>query len=174
MFLQEINKMDAIKISKVTQADEQEILQYVIEFRKGLFPMLDPAKLPSDLVNFHDWYIDNPLGVFLQARDEEGNLIGVIGMMEYDHRFPYLDYGQYTTVEVARLFVEPAYRRKRIAQLLVDELKKEAIEKGINMLYLHTHPFLTGAFEFWQKQGFYLIKDAEEGGFTTLHMEHPL
>lgn len=174
MFPQEINKMDTIKISKVTQADEQEILQYVIEFRKGLFPMLDPNKIPSDLLNFHKVYINHPKGFFLQARDEQDNLIGVIGMMEYDHRFPYLDYSQYTTVEVARLFVEPAYRRKKIAQLLVDELKKVAIGKGINMLYLHTHPFLTGAFEFWQKQEFYLIKDAEEGGFSTLHMEHPL
>lgn len=174
MFLQERNKMEKIQVTKVTLADAQEILQYVIEFRKGLFPMLDPGKVPGDLANFNEVYINNPKGVFLQARDEQGNLIGVIGMMEYDHRFPYLDYSQYTTVEVARLFVEPAYRRKKIAQLLVDELKKVAIDKGINMLYLHTHPFLTGAFEFWQKQGFRLIKDAEEGGFSTLHMEHPL
>src|SRR5690606_41712345 len=47
------------------------------------------------------------MGTFLQARDCMGQLVGVIGMLGYDYRFPHLGLDERKTVEVARLFVDP-------------------------------------------------------------------
>jgi len=158
-------------ISKIQPTEVESIKQYVIDFRQILFPMLDPNKMPKDLLFFKACYIDHPDGCFLLAKTATGELAGVIGMMPYDHRFPFLNYESSKTVEVARLFVEPRFRRKGLAMQLFNALHHAALEKGIETLYLHTHPFLTGAFEYWQKNGFQLIKNIEDDDFITLHMQ---
>lgn len=160
-----------IQISKVELHQAQDIKEYVKAFRKGLFPMLDSTIVPRDLLHFEQTYLLHPDGCFLQARDCDDNIMGVIGMMPYDYRFDYLDYRDSRTVEVARLFVEPAYRRIGLATKLFNTLLEVSKEKEIDILYLHTHPFLTGAFEYWQKQGFQLIKTTMYGEFETLHMD---
>lgn len=163
--------MEDIKISEVTLDQALCVKEYVRAFRIGLFPMLDPAKVPQDILNFEQIYLQHTDGCFLQARDTEDNIVGVIGMMPYDYRFDYLDYRDRRTVEVARLFVEPAYRRTGLATKLFDALLEVARDRGIEVLYLHTHPFLTGAFEYWQKQGFGLLTTTMYGEFETLHMD---
>lgn len=163
--------MFEIKIKKVDEKTMEGVLAYVKAFRKDLFPMLDHTKVPNDLLHFKSIYLDHPLGCFLQANNEKGELIGVIGMMPYDDRFDYLDYKHQRTVEVARLFVEPTYRRTGLATQLFQALIEVAKEKEIECLYLHTHPFLTGAFEYWQKQGFQHRTTSLDGGFTTWHMD---
>ncbi|MDR2269442.1 MAG: GNAT family N-acetyltransferase [Sphingobacterium sp.] len=160
-----------ISISVVTVLDLDTVLPYVIEFRKQLFPMLDPNKVPNDLRDFKQVYLDDQVGVFLQAKDPNGKLVGVIGMLAYDYRFPHLDLDARRTVEVARLFVDPNYRRSGLGTALFSRLIAVAEKKGIERLYLHTHPFLEGAHEFWLKQGFQLSKFCDESGFPTIHMD---
>lgn len=166
--------MNKTHISIVENDQVDEVRAYVIAFRRKLFPMLNPDILPTDLEEFEAFYLNPPTGTFLQARDENNQLIGVIGMTPYDYRFPHLDLDREPTVEVARLFVEPSYRRKGIGTFLFQELQILAKEKEVKRLYLHTHPFLPSAFEFWEKQGFHLLKFCDEGGFPTLHMEKML
>ncbi len=163
--------LNNITISRVGEEDVDVILPYVIEFRKQLFPMLDANKIPKDLLAFSAVYLSSEAGAFLQARDHEGKLIGVIGMLAYDYRFPYLNIDHRKTVEVARLFVEPAYRRSGLGTALFLQLTQVAKEKGIERMYLHTHPFLTGAYEFWNKLGFQLKDFRDESNFPTIHME---
>lgn len=163
--------LKGITISRVTEQDINSVLPYVIEFRRQLFPMLDANKLPKDLLNFKTVYLNSQAGTFLQAKDRNGKLIGVIGMLAYDYRFPHLDIDQRKTVEVARLFVAPSYRRSGLGTALFNALTDIAKEKGIQRLYLHTHPFLTGAYEFWGKQGFQLKDFCDESNFPTIHME---
>lgn len=158
-----------IKISTIQEEEISEIVHYVKSVRKTLFPMLDHTKVPKDLQFFRETYLENPMAVFLQARDN-GKLIGVIGMMQYDNRFADLSIPTQRTVEVARLFVEPEYRNKGIATDLVDKIKDFAKQKKVEYLYLHTHHFLTGAYDFWLKQNFQLIATTMEGGFETLHL----
>lgn len=162
---------EEITISLVQDYQVFEVLPYVMEFRRQLYPLLDPLIVPKDLVNFEQNYLHSPTGAFLQARTTDGKLIGVIGMMPFDYRFPHLDIDEQTTVEVARLFVNPEYRRTGIATQLFKELVKTAQQKNINRLYLHTHPFLQGAYDYWLKQGFKLLKSCYEGTYPTLHME---
>ena len=169
-----ISKKDTIKnisISTVTIQDMKTVLPYVVEFRKQLFPMLDPQKMPKDLQDFDQAYLDDQTGTFLQAKDSGGKLVGVIGMLAYDYRFPHLNLDLRKTVEVARLFVDPDYRRSGLGTALFCELTMVARAKGTERLYLHTHPFLEGAYEFWLKQGFCLTEYCDEAGFPTIHME---
>jgi hypothetical protein len=76
-----------ISISRVEKEDIDVVLPYVIEFRKQLFPMLDAHKLPKDLLAFSAVYLEAEAGAFLQAKDQQGKLIGVVGMLAYDYRF---------------------------------------------------------------------------------------
>lgn len=163
-----------ITISIVQENDIEAIQAYVMSFRAVLFPMLDNTKWPKDIQLFKEIYIEDKAAVFLQAKDDSGMLIGVIGMMTYDERFSYLDYKRYKTVEVARLFVEPKYRRTGLGSQLFSALLEVAKQKQIEMLYLHTHAFLTGAFEYWLKQGFQLECESQDGDFTTIHMSRVL
>ncbi len=162
--------MKNIQILSVPEKDLAEIQTYVIEVRKQLFPTLNHDIIPKDIAAFRKTYLESATGAFLQARNSRDELIGVIGMMPYDHRFPQLNYPFLNVVEVARLFVDPAYRRSGLATMLVDHLKVKAKEKQVHVMYLHTHPFLKGAYEFWLKQGFKLEEICMEGGFETIHM----
>lgn len=159
-----------IHISTVSEAEKEEVIAYVLACRKILFPTLDHTRLPNDLQDFSNTYIGDSPGVFLQARDAQGNILGVVAMMPYVDRFAYLDFSQQRTVEVARLFVEPAYRKMGLGSMLVQALEELARQRGLELLYLHTHPFLEGAFSFWQKQGFEFLLSKQESGFETWHM----
>lgn len=162
--------LQEIKITQATIAQQQEIVAYVMHCRKILFPMIDHSVLPKDLKNFESYYLSSNPGAFLQARDRNNKIVGVIAMMPYDHRFPYLGNLGKKTVEVARLFVDPEWRKLGIATSLFTELERIAKQRGIDVLYLHTHPFLTGAFEFWEKQGFEFLVSKIESDTETLHM----
>lgn len=162
---------EEIMISLVEDYHVFEVLPYVMEFRRQLYPLLDPLIIPKDLVNFEQNYLQSSTGAFLQARTADGKLIGAIGMMPYDYRFPHLNIDEETTVEVARLFVNPEYRRSGIATRLFQELVNIAKQKNIKRLYLHTHPFLQGAYDYWLQQDFRLLKSCYEGTYPTLHME---
>lgn len=163
--------MKNISIYHVGSEHVAEVLPYVLNFRRKLFPMLDPNQVPKDLAVFEYVYLQNSAGTFLQARTEDSRLIGVIGMLNYDYRFPHVDIDARKTVEVARLFVDPHYRRTGLGTALFQSLLVVAREKQIERLYLHTHPFLEGAYEFWMRQGFRLIEYCDESGFPTMHME---
>ena len=159
-----------IKISPVGLQDQDEIIAYVLETRKLLFPMLDHSVIPKDLQNFSEAYMDVPIGTFLQARTIQGELIGTVGIIAYDGRFPYLSFADSKVVEVVKLFVEPAYRQSGLGTALVRAMREIGQQQGVDVFYLHTHPFLDGAYDFWQKQGFDLVFTSKEWGFETLHM----
>ncbi|SFJ75246.1 GNAT family N-acetyltransferase [Myroides guanonis] len=163
--------MTNIVIEKLQLKDLAEIYSFVLQCRSSLFPMLDDKPLPIDLERFKEFYIDDPKSSFLIARTKEGTLIGTIGMREYDRRFEVLKYGEQKIVEVTRLFVQTEYRRHGLGTTLFNELYTVAKNKGIEIMYLHTHPFLPGAQVFWEKQLFHLIKQTVEAGFVTLHMD---
>lgn len=160
-----------ITIEKLQIKDIEQVYNYVLQCRELLFPMLNKQPLPLDLKNFKTIYTETPSSVFLVARTEEAELIGTIGMREYDRRFKGLEYKGEYVVEVTRLFVEPAFGRYGLGANLFAALLKEAYHKEIDRMYLHTHPFLPGAQVFWEKQGFGLIRENTEGDFTTLHMD---
>lgn len=138
--------------------------------RAKMFPMLDRAVVPDDLQHFERAYLSTGGGRFLIAREAD-RLVGGIGFLPYDGRFSQLDYDGRQVVEVVRLFVVPAARRLGLGARLFMALKSEAQAQGIEVLYLHTHPFLPGAIAFWQRQGFSVVDIEDDPVWQTTHMQ---
>ncbi|WP_322364797.1 GNAT family N-acetyltransferase [Pseudomonas sp. Teo4] len=146
-----------------------EVVTFVDAARRELFPMLANAPLPNDLARFAETYLEGA-GHFLVARDG-GRLVAAIGYLPYDHRFPQLDYQGVRVVEVVRLFVLPEYRRHGLARTLFSALREQAMNAGVECLYLHTHPFLPGAIAFWERQGFTVVDVEDDPVWHTTHMQ---
>ncbi|WP_225774338.1 GNAT family N-acetyltransferase [Pseudomonas sp. Marseille-Q5115] len=149
-----------------------KVLPFVLAARAQMFPKLEGTAMPTDLAAFEATYINGP-GRFLLARDE-GEVVGVIGYVPDDRRFPALPYLGLRVVEVVRLFVLPQYRGAGLASALYQTLQQQAEEQGVEVMYLHTHPFLPGAQAFWERQGFELIAQDPDPLWRTLHMERVL
>ena len=106
------------------------------------------------------------------ALNRDDDVVGVIALSSYDDRINSMK-GRYTegnVAEVSRCYVHEAYRRCGIGAHLFGLACSFAKIRGYEMLYLHTHYFLPGGFDFWQKMGFEIT--LEEGGvWQTVHME---
>lgn len=160
-----------IHIGTVPKNRVREVVEYIMNFRKDLFPMIDHTKLPPDLAEFEVCYLEDCQSEFLIATDPGGRIVGTIGMRGYDDRFASLSYNLAATNEVLKLYVEPHLRRQRLGARMVEALKQAARKKAIKTLYLHTHPFLTGAFDFWCRQDFRLVYQEQSAHFETIHMD---
>ncbi len=162
----------SLQIERVQRADIAQVLGFVLAAREAMFPKLHDAPLPADLVEFDQVYVQGS-GCFLVAR-KQGLIIGAIGYLPYDRRFPTLAYPGLVVVEVVRLFVLPEYRRGGLAGALYAALQGVAQQAGVQVMYLHTHPFLAGAVAFWQRQGFAVAQVDPDPVWQTTHMERRL
>ena len=158
-----------IRIEQVASADVPQTRDFVLEARAALFPKLNASAMPADLAHFEQTYIQGE-GCFLIAR-QNGRIVASIGYVPYDQRFTQLDYRGLKVVEVVRLFVLPPCRRSGVARALYDALKTRAVEAGVELMYLHTHPFLPGAIEFWRRQGFTITDVEDDPVWQTTHMQ---
>ena len=156
----------------VTVAEAPEVLDFVLQARAELFPKLSAAGMPDDLAQFEATYLKGD-GRFLIARNDD-QIVAAIGYLPYDQRFPQLDYQGRKTVEVVRLFVLPAFRRFGLAGQLYRALEALAQADGVEVMYLHTHPFLPGAIDFWVRQGFEVVDVEQEPVWQTTHMQRCL
>ncbi|WP_172828193.1 GNAT family N-acetyltransferase [Pseudomonas fluorescens] len=159
-----------LTIQAVSDADIPEVLNFVLAARAELFPKLSATGMPDDLARFAEVYLRGE-GRFLTAR-HEGKIVASIGYLPYDRRFPHLDYPERKVVEIVRLFVLPSQRRSGLAAALYRSLKDLAVADGVEVIYLHTHPFLPGAIEFWQRQGFAIIDVDADPVWQTTHMHN--
>lgn len=159
-------------IRAVTTADIPEVLAFVLEARAELFPKLDATGMPADLAHFEAIYVQGD-GQFLVACDQ-GQIVAAIGYLPYDGRFPQLNYLGQKTVEVVRLFVLPAFRRLGLARALYLALEAQAKADRVAIMYLHTHPFLPGAIDFWLRQGFEVVDVDADPVWRTTHMQRTL
>ena len=160
---------DDIQINPAAPDDIPDVVAFVMAARGEMFPMLDPTFMPDDLRHFQRSYLDEDGGLFLIAR-HAGQVVGAIGFLPYDGRFPQLHYERRKVVEVVRLFIDPDFRRLGLAARLVERLKDLALMRRVDVLYLHTHPFLNGAIAFWQRQGFALIDVEDDPVWRTTHL----
>lgn len=151
----------------VEKSDYDSAVEFALYTRQLLFPEIYHGQVPKDLQNFEQYYVHDPLGCCITVKDQN-RIIGTIAYRAYDHRFD-LNLPS-NTVEVVKLFVLPVYRRKGIATKLCDMLFSHAKNNRITSLYLHTHPFLPAAEEFWTLQGFKVIKQEWIDTYDTIHM----
>lgn len=164
--------LNNVELSAVSEGQIGEVLEFVLKARAELFPKLQACGVPADLVDFERVYLQGE-GRFLTARFQ-GQIVASIGYLPYDHRFKQLDYEGRKVVEVVRLFVLPGFRRWGLAGLLYRELEGLAAQALVDVIYLHTHPFLPGAIEFWQRQGFTVVDIEADPVWQTTHMQRRL
>ncbi|MGQ1058447.1 GNAT family N-acetyltransferase [Acinetobacter baumannii] len=163
--------MNMLNYQLVGKTDSESAVEFALYTRLLLFPEIYHGQVPKDLKNFGQYYVNDPLGCFITVKDKN-RIIGTIAYRAYDHRFD-LNLPS-NTVEVVKLFVLPEYRRKGIATQLCDILFSHAQKNKITTLYLHTHPFLPAAEEFWHLQGFDVIKREWIDTYDTIHMSKSL
>ena len=65
------------------------------------------------------------------------------------------------TVELKRMFVSPEARGLDLAQLVIKELEKEAIDQGFEVMILETLHKQTEAISLYQKTGFEIVENYE-------------
>lgn len=65
------------------------------------------------------------------------------------------------TVELKRMFVSPEARGLGLAQLVIKELEKEAIDQGFEVMILETLYKQTEAISLYQKTGFEIVENYE-------------
>ena len=162
----------SVSIQAVKAADIPEVLSFALQARDELFPTLSATGIPDDLAQFEAVYLQGG-GQFLIAR-ADGQIVAAVGYRPYDGRFPQLDYRGCKTVEVVRLYVRPAFRRLGLAGRLYRSLEALAREAGVKVVYLHTHPFLPGAIDFWRRQGFEVVDVEADPLWQTTHMHRLL
>ncbi|KAK1978474.1 acetyltransferase [Colletotrichum cereale] len=160
-------------IKPVTIDDIIDIAKLTQKARVEMFPHVDQEwhaqRAKDDLATFQQTFIDHPNGGYLVARSG-GKLVATVGYQDYDHRHQ-LGLETEGIVEVVRLYVDPDWRRGRLASKMVATLVETAEEAGIRQLYLHTHQFLPGAIQFWTRQGFTLLRvDVDDKAWQTTHM----
>lgn len=156
----------------ITAADIPDVLTFVLQARAELFPPLSAAGLPADLASFEATYLQGG-GQFMIVRNA-GTIVAAIGYLPYDGRFPQLNYQGLNTVEVVRLYVLPAFRGFGLASRLYRALEAQARADEVQMMYLHTHPFLPGAIDFWRRQGFEVVDIESDPVWQTTHMQRQL
>lgn len=90
-----------------------------------------------------EYYYDNGYH-FWYGTDDKGQIIGSIGLKRLDDK----------NGEVKKFFVAQKYRRKGVAQKLMDTMLKSAARNGFVTLYLGTVDKLKAAQRFYEKYGF--------------------
>ena len=152
--------------------DPRIVLDFLLHARKEMFgERINPLEVPEDLANYELVYAP-PNGCMLAAVDSDDKVQATIAYRAYDGRFPQLHFHDNAKiVEVVRLYVAPCMRRSGLATQLFHALEQEARADGCDVLYLHTHPFLEGALEFWQKCGFQIMDREEDPVWQTIHMQ---
>ena len=159
----------SLRIAPVTRLPA--VLDFLQQARAQMFAgRVDTAAITPDLQQFAQTYAGDR-GLMLAAYDGVHGLVSTIAWRAYDHRFAHLDFSGRRVVEVVRLFVAPACRRRGIADALFAALKEQARAQRIEVLYLHTHPFLPGAEAFWQRHGFGILCRDADPQWQTIHMQ---
>lgn len=163
----------------IKQVQEDEVVQaaeFMKAIRKELFPMLKHNTLPVDMLHAADYYIDRNDAALFAAINEEGNVLGTIGYLPYDHRFPDLQhfYARTKTTEVVRCYIDSEYRRLGIGSALYKTALRSICAAGYQKIYLHTHPFLPGGIPFWKALGFEERLTEQDPVWKTLHMDKKL
>ena len=106
-------------------------------------------------------YIDNPRHALILALDAgSGEIVGTAGLRSGGPTLPAWLAERYQpperTAQIVRVFVHPEHRRRGIARLLVEELRRFVRDVGeYDVICLHTE----SAVDFWQALGCRVVHD---------------
>lgn len=159
-------------LKRVGDRETRPATEFALKMIKEVYGREIKPAWDHDLLNFKEVYINTQGNTFWAAFTEDDQIVGTLAVRRYDGRIQLLEgyYDLNVTGELAKCFVDKRYRRAGIGSLLFNEAEQFCKSSGYKMIYLHTHMYLPGAFEFWQSQGFKVSLD-EGDARQTVHME---
>jgi len=169
------NEQTKERVTITLLADPSSVHASAVSAWKSLFGA-KASKPHPDHATFKSTY-SHPNGRLLVASTPTEEIAGIIAYRNYDGRFkhPELAFDETAkVVEVVRLFVQPELRGQGIATSLIKALVETAREDDVQVMYLHTHPFLPGAQYLWEKEGWRVVVKEEEEPWFTIHMRRDL
>ena len=162
------------KVRPIQKEDIQVVQAFLMHQLKTLFFQDKQGAITDDVWGLEKMYLWPERNNLWAAFDQNGKVVGTGAICIYNDRIDCIK-GRYhlpETAEIGRCYVDEMIRRQGIGSEIMAEMVKFCQEKEYKKMYLHTHHFLPGGFDFWKKQGFeILIDDGQDGGYETIHME---
>lgn len=152
-------KREGVKILKLTTSRtlRRQIVQMIENIQKHEFNIPVSPELNIGIMRAEEEYYFNNTYNFWYAVNDEGTIIGSVGLMKIDDK----------NVELKKLFVAQDYRGLGIAQNLVAQALKASRKHGFTHIYLSTVERLKGAQRFYEKLGLHKVtKSHMPKGFT--------
>jgi len=109
-------------------------------------------------------YFADDTGVWLARAD--GELVGCVALRRLPERPD--------SAEIKRMYLRAAYRRRGIADLLLDALEEYARAAGYRWLYLDTAADMTAAARFYERNGFVRCEAYNENPQAAIFMRKAL
>ncbi|GMA97510.1 GNAT family N-acetyltransferase [Pelosinus sp. IPA-1] len=164
-----------IVIRKIGKEDIHAVQNFLQRQLQDLFSQEGHLAIMDDIWGLEKLYIEPVRNQMWAAFSPEGTVVGTIAVCEYNDRIQLLKkrYPDQITAEIGRCYIEKKLRRQGIGSKLVKEVEEFCNEKEYLTIYLHTHRFLPGGFNFWIKQGFTIVIK-EDGDAQIVHMEKSL
>ncbi len=118
----------------------------------------------DDRAKMLDYLADSESGVWLAYCDTSA-----VGCILY-HPLPHMG----SVGEVKRLYVRPAFRRRGIAQELLENLERFALNRDAEWLYLDTNDELRVAIAFYERNGYVRCPRYNDNPQATIFMRKRL
>lgn len=144
---------DAVKIVTLSTSRtiRRQIVSMVSNIQKKEFLIPITPEINSGIIKAENEYYYNNSYNFWYATNDEGKILGSIGLKQIDDRIG----------EIKKLFVIPEYRSKGVAQKLLNTLLKAASKHGFEEIFLGTTDKFHAAHKFYAKNGFIQIRKNE-------------
>ncbi len=130
-----------MKIRKYKPEDKEQIIEMVSEILGNIFNG-DPTQF--ELVKEFNITKGYVLYLVAEIQGSEKRIIGTMALKKIDKE----------TLRLKRMYVRKEYRKRGIAQKLLNELVKFAKEKDYKRMLLHTYPTMKNAHKFYKRNGF--------------------
>ncbi|HGY5078346.1 GNAT family N-acetyltransferase [Citrobacter freundii] len=158
---------------EITESDIPAVQSFIIRHLNLYFQANRPTPRPDeDILDLRSHYLHHPRNLLLGAWDAHQQLIATLAVCQYDDRIMALR-GRYdlaNTAEICRCYVEQEHRRRGIGRQLMTLAEAYCQHQQYKTLYLHTHHFLPGGYQFWCNNHFNVFLD-EGGEQQIVHME---
>ena len=140
-----------MKIREYKSEDKEQIIEMVSEILECIFNG-DPTQFK--VLKEFNITKDYVLYLVVEIQGNEKKIVGTMALKKMDKE----------EVRLKRIYVRKEYRKRGIAQKLLNQLVKFAKESGYKKILLHTYPTMKNAHKFYKKNGFIVTtgKDPEQ------------
>src|SRR5699024_1852094 len=96
------------RIERIDATHATQVIAFLKRMRVELFPEAAHQPLPNDLDAFNSCSINRPDAAMYAALTNDDKVIGTIGYLKYDERFPLLSkkLRQTNTTEIVRCYID--------------------------------------------------------------------